>query len=186
MTSVRLRRWCENSIRRFTRTSRSRSMPPQRTRSASSSHAHTHSSFQRVGRGASLPPRSHSCVVRGAGPGRRYYEGRIHVCPLSGCDSVVVSIIILSSFLGVLQRQGLGVSLLLEYFIYGKICFCVLMFTRVRKRHEFWNVFLSPPGYIYVPSSPYICVYLYVISRDVIDTGGSVCSVVGWSFYWLN
>ncbi|XP_069168626.1 guanine nucleotide exchange factor DBS isoform X8 [Procambarus clarkii] len=58
MTSVKLRRWCENSIRRFTRSTRSRSMPPQRARSAS--HG-----FQRGARGASLPPRSHSCVVRG-------------------------------------------------------------------------------------------------------------------------
>ncbi|KAK7085734.1 hypothetical protein SK128_008106, partial [Halocaridina rubra] len=53
MTSLKLRRWCENSIRRF-RGNRSRSMPPQRVRSAS--HA-----FHRQ---RALAPRAHSCVVR--------------------------------------------------------------------------------------------------------------------------
>ena len=64
MTSVRIKRWAENSIRRFRGSPRSRTLPPQRARSVSSAGTGGHHKLDRNRFRGSLPARAHSCVYR--------------------------------------------------------------------------------------------------------------------------
>ena len=64
MTSIKFKRWAENSIRRIRGSPRSRTLPPQRARSVSASDGYGNRIHYKERFRGSLPPRAATCIYR--------------------------------------------------------------------------------------------------------------------------